>query len=887
MIKQEMHVVVMPDGSLQPEWVETNAYITQSSELVQAEIFQHFSATPASWLLFLGFCDPRVALSPSLSFFRRFSGRFIRKLTRTPDLETLRDKVAIDISPEALSGILDGVPMMSGAEYINRDLLRDLWAGLALAFSALIRKHGGSVKSFVRTFSPDIHLVGRVFFHLVENKRGELPFAFLATYSTRVGGKGRSKHMPLKHALQEYGKDSEKLLELLSPVQVASEKSEFISELYESGELIHPLAWPPEEALLFLKEVPLYEDAGILCRIPDWWKGRASGSRLSVQIGERPPSHVGLDAILTFDARLMLGDVVITKEEALKLLEESAGLSYIKNRWVAVDPEKLRQTLDAYEKAQAFSDREGVGIMDALRMQLGSEKIPGVDSTDAEVTVSRGRWLESVIEKMRQPELIPAVKPGKGFRATLRTYQQQGLDWLHFLHSIGFGACLADDMGLGKTVQLLAFLSVLRSKNGGRANLLVIPASLIANWIHEINAFFPNLDYVVAHPDFQPDKKVKKPSAETLSGIDLVITTYTLAQKYAWLSAYTWGHVILDEAQAIKNPGTRQTRAIKTFKAKSRIVMTGTPVENRLSDLWSLFDFVNPGLLGNKTEFGKFTKSLKDSPDGYKRLRTVVSPYILRRLKTDKSVISDLPDKVEMKTYAALSKKQVVLYKTMIRELAETITETDGIQRKGLVLASLMKFKQLCNHPDQYLGSGSYEEKHSGKFTRLREICETIREKREKVLVFTQFKEITEPLSDFLETVFEREGLVLHGSVPVGKRKKIIERFQSSGYVPFMVLSLKAGGVGLNLTKANHVIHFDRWWNPAVENQATDRAFRIGQKKNVVVHKFLTKGTVEEKIDDMLEAKRALSEKVVSATGEGWITEMNNDALMDLFTLNL
>ncbi|MBW2370857.1 MAG: DEAD/DEAH box helicase, partial [Deltaproteobacteria bacterium] len=582
-----------------------------------------------------------------LSFFHRFSGDFIRKLTRIPDLEALRDKATIDISPETLSEILDSVPIMTGAEYINRDMLQSVWAGLVSVFSSLIRNHDGSVKSFVCSFSPDIHLVGRVFFHLVENKRGGQPFAFLATYSTRVGDKGRSQHLPLKHALQEYGNDSEKLLELLSRVHVAAEKSEFVSELYESGELFHPLAWSPEDALVFLKEVPLYENAGILCRIPDWWKGRTAGARLSVQIGEQPPSHVGLDAILTVDARLMIGDVVITREEAEKLLEASAGLSYIKNRWVAVDPEKLRRTLDAYENAQIFSEREGIGIMDALRLQLGSEKIPGVDLTDADVSLTRGQWLESVMNKMRQPELIPAVKPGKGFTAVLRAYQQKGLDWLHFLHTIGFGACLADDMGLGKTVQLLALLSVLKSRDSTKANLLVIPASLIANWIHEIKAFFPNLNYVIAHPDFQPDKKVKRQDAKTLVGIDLLITTYALAQKYEWIGAYCWRYVILDEAQAIKNPGTKQTRAIKAFKTQNRIVMTGTPVENRLSDLWSLFDFVNPGLLGNKNEFGKFTKTLKHSPNGYKRLRTVVSPYILRRLKTDKTVISDLPDKVE------------------------------------------------------------------------------------------------------------------------------------------------------------------------------------------------------------------------------------------------
>jgi non-specific serine/threonine protein kinase len=315
--------------------------------------------------------------------------------------------------------------------------------------------------------------------------------------------------------------------------------------------------------------------------------------------------------------------------------------------------------------------------------------------------------------------------------------------------------------------------------------------------------------------------------------------------------------------------------------------MTGTPIENRLSDLWSLFDFLNPGLLGNINEFKTFSKKLSRNPSGYSRLRKLIRPYILRRLKTDKTVISDLPEKIEMRTYAALSKKQILLYKNLTLEIKETIAQTDGIQRKGIILSSLMKFKQLCNHPDQYLGSSGYGEEESGKFVRLREICETIYEKREKVLVFTQFKEITQPLAEFLSGIFQHEGLILHGSIPVGKRKKTIEKFQSPAYVPFMVLSLKAGGIGLNLTEANHVIHFDRWWNPAVENQATDRAFRIGQKKNVVVHKFLTKGTVEERIDMMLAEKTRLSQDVIAAAGESWITEMKNDQLFDLFKLTL
>jgi len=346
-----------------------------------------------------------------------------------------------------------------------------------------------------------------------------------------------------------------------------------------------------------------------------------------------------------------------------------------------------------------------------------------------------------------------------------------------------------------------------------------------------------------------------------------------------------WNYVILDEAQAIKNPGTKQTKAVKALNANNRIIMTGTPVENRLSDIWSLFDFVNPGLLGNAKEFGEFTKQLASAPDGYAGLRNVVSPFILRRLKSDKTIISDLPDKVEMKCWAPMSKKQAVLYREIIEGINQALEEAEGIQRKGLILSALIKFKQLCNHPSQYLGAELFEEKESGKFQRLREICETIYEKREQVLVFTQFKEMTEPLSRFLATIFQREGLVLHGSVPVGQRKKLIETFQGPDYVPFFVLSLKAGGVGLNLTAANHVIHFDRWWNPAVENQATDRAFRIGQKKNVMVHKFLTKGTIEEKIDRMLMEKAKLSDEVVAASGEGWITEMSNDELRDFFSV--
>ncbi len=887
-MNQNLNVVVMPGGTLRLEWTEAQKRpLSNSSALMQSEIEKRFTKAQESWLLFLGFCDRKVPLSPSMTYLRDFTSLFARKLTHTPDLEQLRDTVVIPVTPAELDRTLERAPMMTGAEYLNRDLLGDLWAGLNQAYTAAIREYDGTVASFVKTLSPDIHLVGRVFFHLVENKNGARPFAFLATYSTALNREGQSKHLPLKNALKEYADDKAKLLELLATVRAAERHSDLVAELSLTGELFHPLAWSAGEAFTFLNEIPIYEDAGILCRIPNWWKGSASTLQMKVSLGDTPPSFVNMDAILSFNAHLMLGDVRITEAEARQLLAESEGLAFIKNKWVAVDPEKLKQTLDAYAKAREMMDDEGFSIREALRMQLNPEQFLGASQDKVDASISHGDWLKTVIQKLCHPELTATAKAGRGFKANLREYQQKGLNWLAFLHSLQFGACLADDMGLGKTIQLLGFLSVIRTAKNKKASLLVIPASLIANWCSEIECFFPKLNYFVAHPAIHPQKVLADRDKKTLNALDLVITTYTLVRKYEWIKSYTWAYVILDEAQAIKNPGTKQTQSIKALKARNRIVMTGTPIENRLGDLWSLFDFLNPGLLGSKTEFSRFIKNLKSDPGGYGRLRKIISPYILRRLKTDKSVIDDLPDKVEMKTYSVLSKKQIVFYREIVEGIKDTLDDAEGIRRKGLILASLMKFKQLCNHPDQYLGSGDYDEKHSGKFQRLREICDTICAKREKVLVFTQFKEITLPLCNFLAAIFERDGLIIHGSVPVGKRKKIIEQFQSDHYVPFMVLSLKAGGVGLNLTRANHVIHFDRWWNPAVENQATDRAFRIGQKKNVVVHKFITKGTIEEKIDAMLEEKSRLSQEVVTASGENQITEMDNEQLMDMFKLTL
>ncbi|MCP3889740.1 MAG: DEAD/DEAH box helicase [Desulfobulbaceae bacterium] len=888
----ELQAIIMPDGSLQLERVSVPGRMSKPQSLLQNTIDDHYSEPSGSWLLLLGFSNIKIPLSSSLTYWRKFAGSFIHKLSLTPDIEELRGEIAISLTDDEIVSLLESAPLMAGGEYLDQDVLVAMWDELHQIFNRKITDYDGSIEEFVKEYSPDVHLVGRIYFHLVENKNHEAPFAFLATYSTRLNDEGESKHLPLKFALEEYAGDNNKLLELLVTVDTAAQKSKLMAELRENGELFCPLAWSAHEAFVFLREIPLYEESGILCRIPNWWKKKSTSISVSINIGEKIPSLVGMDALLDFAPRLMIGDTEISEAEARRLLQESEGLAFLKNKWVAVDPEKLKQTLDAYEKARELNDEEGVTLLDAMRLSMNPQKLLGAEDADVISGVSHGDWLQSVFDKLHSPEAIGPVTPGKTFKAKLRKYQQDGLNWLFFLHKLKLGACLADDMGLGKTVQVLAFLNALKADNSktgasAGASLLIIPASLLANWASEIESFYPTLSYCVAHPDMHKPAKVPKLAAEQLDALDLVITTYGLAQRYTWIQDYAWNYIVLDEAQAIKNPGTKQTRAVKNLKAENRIVMTGTPVENRLSDLWSLFDFVNPGLLGTSKEFGGFAKGLGDDPNGYANLRKVVNPFILRRLKSDKSIVADLPDKVEVKTWASMSKRQTVLYGEVVEGIRTAIEEATGIQRKGIILSALMKFKQLCNHPSQYLGSELFEEKESGKFQRLREICETIYEKRERVLVFTQFKEMTEPLSQFLATIFKREGLVLHGSVPVGKRKQLIEQFQGSEYVPFFVLSLKAGGVGLNLTAANHVIHFDRWWNPAVENQATDRAFRIGQKKNVMVHKFLTKGTIEEKIDQMLTEKSKLSNQVVAASGESWITEMGTDELLDLFTLKL
>ena len=418
--------------------------------------------------------------------------------------------------------------------------------------------------------------------------------------------------------------------------------------------------------------------------------------------------------------------------------------------------------------------------------------------------------------------------------------------------------------------------------------LLVAPASLLANWAAEIERFAPDLKARIVHPSAMNAEAMKQFTQAAAAELDLAITSYGTLLRMPVLAETVWRLVILDEAQAVKNPNAKQTRAAKALKAQARIALTGTPVENSLGDLWSIFDVINPGLLGGAKQFATYTKRLAERGENpYGPLRELVRPYILRRMKTDRSVIADLPDKIEIKAHCHLSRKQAALYAQAVEDLQRSLKEADGIQRKGVVLAMLMRLKQICNHPSQWLGDGGWAEADSGKLARLREIAEVAAARQEKMLVFTQFREATAPLAAFLGGIFGRSGLVLHGATAVKQRAPLVQRFQDDESVPFFVLSLKAGGAGLTLTAASHVVHFDRWWNPAVENQATDRAFRIGQKKNVLVHKFVCRGTIEDRIDAMLEAKQGLSDALLTGAGEVNLTEMTDAALLQLVALDL
>ncbi len=638
--------------------------------------------------------------------------------------------------------------------------------------------------------------------------------------------------------------------------------------------------------LLRERSAPL-EDAGIAVLLPSWWTEPA---RLGLRARARSSSKgdaaavsagLGLDALVEFEWEAALGGRRLTKAELGRLARAAAAkqeLVRLRGEWVEVRPDRIDALLARLGKA----DRAPAGELMKAALGLGSLALPeGLDVVD--VDAHGVSWLEALLDDALH-STVAAVPTPAGFEGQLRPYQERGVGWMVFLGRLGLGACLADDMGLGKTAQVIATLLV---DPGEGPALVVCPVSVLGNWERELARFAPTLAVMVHHGPARHDHD--EDFGKRAAANDVVLTTYSLlARDRDHLGAVEWSRIVLDEAQQVKNPGTAQTRAAAELRAGRRLALTGTPVENRLADLWSIMHLLNPGLLGSALEFReRFALPIErdGDPVATERLRRATGPFVLRRLKTDRSIIADLPDKIETVDRCPLTREQATLYQAVVDDLLAQADSSDGIQRRGIVLAGLTRLKQVCNHPAHFLADGSGLPGRSGKLTRAEELLEEILAEGDKVLCFTQFAAWGSMLAPYLQARFGVECLWLHGRVRRPAREDMVQRFSEPDGPPVFLISLKAGGTGLNLTAASHVIHLDRWWNPAVEDQATDRAFRIGQRRNVQVHKLVSAGTVEERIDELIAAKRDLAVRVVG-TGEQWLTGLSTGELRSLVALS-
>jgi len=676
------------------------------------------------------------------------------------------------------------------------------------------------------------------------------------------------------------------------------------------------------QAYEFLREVrPVLIEQGVGVMAPDWWESPQSrlGVRLRIDSPSEPPvgtlnspaggPRVGLDTLVSYHWQITIGQTTLSLQEFEKLASLRAPLVLIGGRWVEVRPEDVRSAVQFIRDNPGGQMEVGKALRLAYAADLRETGLPVVG-------MEASGWISKLLTDPQGNQTLPMIDPPESFVGSLRPYQLKGLSWLSFLDRFGLGACLADDMGLGKTIQLLAML--LHERLGipegqhGNPTLLIVPMSVVGNWVREANRFAPRLRVHVHHG---PDRLTGEALRDSAAGCDLMVTTYALAHRdRASIELISWGRIALDEAQNIKNPGTKQTQAIRGFEAPRRIALTGTPIENRLSELWSIMDFLNPGILGSVGDFRRrFAVPIErfHDPQRAKQLRGLVQPFVLRRLKTDPTVIADLPEKVETKEFCYLTPEQASLYESAVKEMLNAAETSEGIQRRGVILAGLVRLKQICNHPAQFLkhldpaamapisqGDADIEAPppvpgvtappnvhRSGKCVRLVEMLDEVLASGGQALVFTQFRQMGTILQRILRHELDREVLFLHGGTTAKDRESMVAAFQrNDGSSPIFILSLKAGGVGLNLTGANHVFHFDRWWNPAVESQATDRAYRIGQTRTVQVHKFVVSGTLEERIDQMIELKSNLADNVIGS-GEQWLTELSLTQLRDVLTL--
>lgn len=828
-----------------------NIYITETGyeldcideEQIDESLLSLYKKDKYEFLIELAFLK-EVPSSISFSFLQFISRAFLQAAANDPRFNFAQEPFDIEIDENNIKAIIENTPYIIGAEFVNKNWVLGILSNYNTAYKKIVARSKKSPLNFILGKGRAFAIPSRIYFHLVENKDNDnYPFAFLATYTALDDGK--LINSPLKNALIQLKANKSKLSALISSISDAAKKSTLIRKLVDNGSIFFPIKLNEYEAYTFLKEVPYYEQCGIVCRIPKWYT--ESTSKIQVDIDEKShfSIHTADGELIPVPAMIYKG-VEITPEEAQRLLLKAEGLEIIKGKWVENNHAEIQQLLEEFD---ALS-KEGTSLLEIFKMK--SLTFKGTRANIVPIEFSQNGWIAHLFQKNFDATDTISVTPT--FSNILRPYQLNAFRWIYGMSKIKMGVCLADDMGLGKTVEVLAFLDKIEAE-GWESVLIIVPATLVENWKREITKFSPHFSVFVLRGANEPlDNRVKA---------FITITTYQGAIRSEYISRINWDLVILDEAQAIKNYYTSQSKKVKTLKSKMRIAMTGTPIENNLLELWSLFDYINPGLLGTRDEFKKFYDT--ETPlDLQKKLKTLISPFVLRRVKTDKSIISDLPEKHEIDIFIDLTKEQIVLYHKIVDEMNDKLKRTENDrQQRAVVITTILKLKQVCNHPSQYLGDGRYDLDRSGKFLELKRICETIYSKREKVLIFTQFKEIIPALDLLLSEVFKRAGYCIDGDTSMQKRNTYIDGFQN-GEAPYMILSLKTAGVGLNLTAAQNVIHFDRWWNPAVENQATDRTYRIGQTQNVTVYKFTSANTIEESILKKMEAKQQLADEIIN-----------------------
>lgn len=646
------------------------------------------------------------------------------------------------------------------------------------------------------------------------------------------------------------------------------------------------------DAWLFLTEASeTLVNMGIEILLPAWWEVvKESRIMLKAKMSQtsRGQSFVGMNALIDFNWRFSTNGIEMSEEEFLELVSKQRRLVQFQGQWIKLDPAFIKQVQTILKRAE----QEGLHISDILQQELATPVIEDHDELDsrafAKIQIELNQQMKAVLNKLTNITELPSYEVPKEFLGELRPYQQQGVDWLLFLRSVHFGACLADDMGLGKTIQMISYFTYVKNHEAPTYPALIIaPTSVLGNWQRELEKFAPHLN-VCLH--YGSNRAKGENFEQSLQNVDIVLTSYGLSHAdFEELTSITWSTVCLDEAQNIKNAYTKQSRAIRKLVGSHHIALTGTPMENRLTELWSIFDFLNKGYLHSLHSFHKrFVLPIEKDRDKGKidELQRLIKPFLLRRTKQDEQVALNLPEKQEQKEYVPLSVEQASLYEQLVKDTFEEVMSLAGMQRKALILKMLGKLKQICNHPALYLKENDLKQliQRSQKMEKLLELTTHIHERQESCLIFTQYISMGEMIKNLLEKEFGERVLFLNGSVAKTERDKMVESFQNKDF-SFLILSLKAGGTGLNLTAANHVIHYDRWWNPAVENQATDRAYRIGQERFVHVHKLITIGTIEEKIDEMLDKKQTLNDEIIQS--ENWITELSSEELKELFTLSI